>query len=454
VIEPPETQYAKTTDGVHIAYQVRGEGPLDLIEITNGTLFSIDSTGEQPRWQEYVDKLASFSRLMRYDCRGIGLSDPLTSADPPTVEQFAADASAVLDAAQVQQAAMLAVSFGGVAALLLAATHPERTRALVLVNAYACLLRAADYPAGIPAGVYARFNQALVSGRASGEAPGEPSGTDDLPLMVPSLVGDAIFASWWRRAGHRGASPATARRMWGAVVCDLRPVLEAINVPTLVMHSRDDRFVRVGHGRYLADHIRGAHYVELPGADHVPWAADADVTGEIEEFLTGFRHAPETDRVLATVLFTDIVGSTERAAQLGDRGWRDLLDAHDGVVRRQLERFRAREVNTVGDGFLVTFDGPGRAIQCACAIRDAVRALAIEVRAGLHTGEIEVRGDDVAGMAVHIGARVAAVAGAGEVLVSSTVKDLVAGSRIEFEDRGDHQLKGVPGTWKLFSVTG
>lgn len=443
----PGTRYATTTDGLHIAYEMEGSGPLDLIELTNGTLFSVDSTAEQPRWQAYVERLASFSRMIRFDLRGIGLSDPLGSSDPPTVEQWASDALAVLDAEAVKQTAVLGVSFGGLAALLLAATHPERVRALVLVNSFPCLTRKDDYPSGVPASLLEGFFESLIE-------PGTTSGDGDLSLMAPSMASDAGFAAWWLRAGHRGASPATARAVWRASQTDLRPILATLQLPTLVIHARSNEFCRVGHGHYLAAHIPGARYVEIDTADHVPWASDADFPGEIEEFLTGTRQIAPSDRLLATVLFTDIVGSTEQASVLGDRAWTAYLEQHDQAIDRQLARFGGHLVKRTGDGALATFDGPARAVQCAVAIRDALRQLGIDVRIGLHTGEIERRGDDVAGIAVHLAQRVQAVAHPGEVLVSRTVVDLVVGSDIHFTDRGEHELKGLPGMWRLFLVGG
>jgi class 3 adenylate cyclase len=442
----PETRYATTADGLHIAYQVEGSGPLDLLELTNGTMFSVDATAEQPRWQNYVSRLASFSRLIRFDLRGIGLSDPLGSSDPPTVEQWSSDALAVLDAEGATPAAVLGVSFGGLAALLMAATHPDRIRALVLVNSFARLTRDHHYPVGVPPSVLERFTESLIE-------PGANTG-DDLPLMAPSMVPDAGFAGWWRRAGHRGASPATARAVWRAAQTDLRPILATLRVPTLVIHARDNRFCRVGHGQYLAANIPGAHYLEVDTADQVPWASDADFAGEIEEFLTGARQAAPSDRFLATVLFSDIVGSTEQASALGDRVWRERLEQHDRAIDRQLARFGGRMVKRTGDGVLATFDGPARAVQCATAIRDAVLQIGLQVRIGLHTGEIERRGDDVAGIAVHLAQRVQSVARPREVVVSRTVVDLVVGSDLAFEDRGDQELKGMPGRWHLFAVIG
>jgi class 3 adenylate cyclase len=447
VIEPPETQYATTSEGWHIAYQVEGSGPLDLLETGDGTVFSIDATPEQPRWQHWVDRLASFCRIIRFDLRGVGLSDPVGSSEPPTVEHWAGDSLAVMDSVGVDQAAILGCSMNGLLALLLAASHPERVRALVLVNAYARIVQDHDYPIGFPSDFVEQFIGDLT----------EP-GTDeigDLPYMAPSLASDAAFASWWDRASHRGASPAASRAVWRvATGTDLRAALQLITVPTLVVHGTRNTFVPVEHGRYLAEHIPGAQLVELDTADHVPWATEADIAGEIEEFLTGTRKLEPSSRMLATVLFTDIVGSTEHASTLGDRSWKELLENHDIAVERQLRRYGGQLVKKTGDGILATFDGPARAVQCAGAVREALQQLGLQIRAGLHTGEVERRGEDVSGIAVHLAQRVQGRAEPGEILVSRTVVDLVAGSDLRFEDKGDHELKGVPGTWKLFSVKG
>jgi class 3 adenylate cyclase len=320
--------------------------------------------------------------------------------------------------------------------------------ALVIVNGTARAIRTDGYEFGIPQHIMDRVFEVAV------EADAVARGFDGLALFAPTIAEDPSFRRWWRRAGNRGASPAMARTILKLrYQADVRAALDTIHVPTLVLHRRDNHVLRPAHGRYLADHIDGAKLVELPGEDVLYWVGDTQtMLEEIQEFLTGVRHGPDPDRVLATVLFTDIVGSTEMIVEVGERRWRDLLDSHDAAVRRQLERFRGREIKTTGDGVLATFDGPARALLCACAIRDAAAQLGLQIRAGLHAGEIELRDNDVAGMTVHIGQRVQAQAEPGQVLVSATVKDLVAGSNIDFEDRGDRQLKGVPGTWQLFAV--
>ncbi len=443
-----ETWYATTPDGTHIGYQVVGDGPFDLLELPYGTTFSIDAIEDEPHWSRFEERLASFSRLIRFDFRGVGLSDPFPAASPPSLEDWMQDAVAVLDDIGSERAALFGVGTGGEVALLLAATYPERVRAVVVVNSFARVLEAEDYPQGYPAEVVDAFREDIVKPSRDDDS------LDDVALIAPSLRRDEAFRRWWKKAGSRGASPALALALFVPVMeGDIRAVLPSIQAPVLVVHRARNRFMPPSFGRYLADHIPDARYVELPGHDHVPYAGDQDaIVDEIEEFLTGSRHEPDPNRVLATVLFTDIVGSTDRAAAMGDRKWKDLLDEHDRAVRRQLERFRGREIKTIGDAFLVTFDGPGRAIQCAAAIREATRALGIEVRAGVHTGEIELRGDDIAGMAVHIGARVVGLAGTGEILVSSAVPPLVAGSNIGFVERGEHELKGVPGRWHLFAA--
>lgn len=437
----PETRYAKSGD-VNIAYQVVGKGPPDLV-LVPGWMSNVDVFWEQPAVERFFNRLASFARLILFDKRGTGQSDRV--ADLPSLEVRMDDVRAVMDAVHSERAALFGYSEGGPMCALFAATYPTRTTALIMAGSYARRTAAADYPWGLDEGQLHAFID---------RAEREWGGTVGIEQRAPSMAHDERFRQWWARFQRMSASPAAAAtlaRMNGEI--DVRHVLPAIRVPTLILHSVMDQTVNVGAGRYLAERIVGAKLVEMPGPDHVPWLSDAEIVAdEIEELVTGARHIPEADRVLATVLFTDIVGATERAAKLGDRRWHDLLDDHHALVRRELTRFRGREIDTAGDGFFATFDGPARAVRCACAVSDAVRSLGIEVRAGLHTGECEVMGDKVGGIAVHIGARIAAHAAAGEVLVSNTVKDLVAGSGLSFRDRSAQSLKGVPGDWRLFAV--
>jgi pimeloyl-ACP methyl ester carboxylesterase len=437
------TRYAKT-GGVHIAYQVLGTGPPDLA-VFLGWLTHVEALWGDRAMERFLDRLSSFSRIVLFDKRGVGLSDPIPASAPPTLEQWMDDVEAVLDEVGSMRASLLGHGTGGQMAMVYAATHPDRVSSLVLANTYARLFWAQDYPWGIPT----EFKESTVSRQE--QSWGTPA---QLRLYAPSVANDERARDWWAQYQRLAASPGTAVVLQRVInELDTRSVLPSIRVPTLVLHRVGNRLVRVEHARYLADHIAGARYVELEGDDHWIWTGGADaLLDEIQEFLTGSRVAAEPDRVLATVLFTDIVGSTVRAAELGDRGWREVLDAHDDTVRKQLERFRGREVKRTGDGFLATFDGPARAIQCANAMRAAIHRLGIQIRIGLHTGEIELRGTDVAGIAVHIAARVAAVADPGEVLVSSTVRDLVVGSNLEFTDRGVRALKGVPGEWRLLAV--
>jgi class 3 adenylate cyclase len=441
-----ETRYAKSGDA-YIAYQVLGEDGPDLLYLSSGTI-SIDSIDEEPGFARFHRSLASFSRLIRMDLRGVGLSDPIDPSVPPALEHWVHDALAVLDAVGSECAALCGADEGALVAMLAAATHPDRTSALILLNAYARLRRDVDYPSGLPESLVARFTDAVLDDYRADRS------FADLEVFVPSVAGDPRFQQWWQRAGNRGASPATARALARTrFETDLRPVLPAIQVPTLIVHRKGNRAALVGHGRYLAEHIPGARYVELPGDEHLPYVGDSDaIVAEIEELLTGMRRV-EADRVLATVLFGDIVHSTDLVSELGDRRWRDLLDAYYAMLRRQLERYAGREIKTIGDGILATFDGPARAIRCARSIRDGARQLGTDVRIGLHTGEVETMGDDISGLAVHIGERVCESAAPGEVLVSRTVVDLVAGSGISFEDRGEHELRGVPGRWQLYAVT-
>ena len=439
----PETKYAKS-GGVHIAYQVVGEGPFDLVLIP-GWVSHVELLWEEPTIARFFHRLASFSRLIVFDKRGTGISDPVPLTQLLTLEERMDDVRAVMDAAGSERAAFFAVSEGGPMALLFAATYPQRATALVLYGEYARLAPAPDYPSGIPREQFERFLQRIDDGWGTGAI---------FKYWAPDSMGDQRLRQWWARFERQAASPGASMALLRmAYEIDVRSVLPAITVPTLVLHRSGDRMVPVEHGRYIARHIRGAKYVELPGSDHTFWTGDTEaLLAEVQEFLTGVRSGPEPDRVLATVLFTDIVGSSERAVELGDHRWRDLLESYYAVARRQLDRFRGREIDTAGDGLFATFDGPARAVRCASAITSATRHLGVEIRAGVHTGECEVIGDKVGGIAVHTGARVAAMAKAGEVLVSSTVKDLVAGSGIRFEDRGVHPLKGVPEEWHLFTV--
>jgi pimeloyl-ACP methyl ester carboxylesterase len=439
----PETRYARSGD-VYIAYQVVGSGPSDLVFIPP-FVSHLELYWEEPALARFLDRLASFARLILFDKRGTGMSDRVSNDALPGLEQRMDDVRSVLDAVGSREAALLGPSEGGPMAALFAATYPKRTTALILYGTFASTIRDADYPWTMTQETRRKIiaEMPLTWGRGS-----------YVDLLAPSLAHDERFRGWWARLERMGASPGAAmalREMNGQI--DLRPVLPAIHVPTLVLHRSGDRDSSIDEGRYLAARIPGAKFVELPGDDHLPWVGDQDaVLGEVEEFLTGARHDPEVDRVLATVLFSDMVSSTEHAAELGDRQWRNVLDNYLNVVRGEMARFRGREVDTAGDGFLAAFDGPARAIRCACTIRESLRASGLSIRSGLHTGECEVMRDKLVGIAVHIGARVAAEAEPGEVLVSSTVKDLVAGSGLHFIDRGLHALKGVPGEWRLFAA--
>ncbi len=433
---PPETRYARSGD-VHIAYQVTGTGPFDLVWVP-GAASNVELLWDFPDYARFATRLASFCRLICFDKRGTGMSDRTFGV--PSLEERMDDVRAVMDAVGSQRAALLGQSEGGPMSILFAATYPERTRALILFGSFAYSVTR-SWPVE-------QFQARLDNIER------EWGSGSYLQYMAPSKLSDDAFRRSWARYERQCASPASfidLQRMNRDI--DTREILPAIRVPSLVMHRSGDALVNVDRGRYLAEHIPGAKYVELPGIDHLPWVSEGDrVVDEIAEFLTGSRSEPEADRVLATVLFTDIVDSTKRVAELGDHGWRALLDRHDDAVRQQLARFRGHEVKNLGDGFLATFDGPARAVRCAAAISDSVRPLGIAVRSGLHTGEIELKRDDVAGIAVHIAARVAAEAEAGETVVSSTVRDLVAGSGLRFQDRGLHALKGLPEEVHLYSV--
>jgi pimeloyl-ACP methyl ester carboxylesterase len=445
-MEAPETRYARSGD-YSIAYQVVGQGDLDLVYVP-GLASHIEVFWEEPAYSRFLHRLASFSRLILMDRLGTGLSDRLPANQVSTYEQRMDDIRAVMNAVGSERAAVLGWSEGAPLCALFAATYPQRTTALVMYGGVPRFVSDDDYQWGFPREVLDDWVEQIVPAAW---------GQDEelLRLWAPSVAEQPGPRRWFVRFGRLAASPGAAQALFGmAQDLDIRDILPAIRVPTLVIHRTEDSLVEVEHSRYMAERIPDAKLVELPGVDHLWWFGDQDaIVDEVQEFLTGARSAPEPDRVLATVMFTDIVGSTKRAAEVGDSRWRELLERHEAIVRRELERHRGREVNTTGDGFLATFDGPARGIGCARAIAEAVRPLGIEVRAGLHTGECEVMNGDVGGIAVHTGARVSAEAGPGEVLVSSTVKDLVAGSGIEFEDRGIHELRGVPGEWRLYAVT-
>lgn len=440
----PKTRYADAGD-VDIAYQVLGNGPTDVVYVP-GWVSNIEVMWEDPSLARMLRQIASFSRLILFDKRGTGLSDHVSLRDLPTIETRMDDVRAVMDAVGSGSATLLGHSEGGSMSIVFAATYPDRTNGLVLVGSPATRTPAPDYPwAPDPAD-----REAEIAGVE--ETWGDP---DHIPAWVaPSRMSDPTFVEWIARYMRLSASPrAAAGLLRMNTQIDTRQVLSAISVPTLCLYRTGDQDVDVEEGHWIADRIEGAKFVEIAGSDHLLNGQGSDaILAELEEFVTGSRGPRSHERVLATILFTDIVGSTERAAQLGDRAWTELLERHNGVVRSQVARFRGREVDTQGDGFLATFDGPGRAITAARAIGEALAPFDIEVRAGLHTGEIEILGDDIAGLAVHIGARVASLAGPGEVLVSRTVKDLVAGSGIEFESRGVHTLKGVPDEWQIYAV--
>jgi pimeloyl-ACP methyl ester carboxylesterase/class 3 adenylate cyclase len=439
----PETRYAKTGD-IHIAYQVFGDGPVDMVLVTE-FWHSIEMQWDQPDLAAFLERMGSFARVISFDQRGSGVSDPVSLRELASLDLWMDDINVVMDEVEAESAVLYGIGGGGTMSMLFAATHPQRVSGLVLVNSFARLSRAPDYPWGRGPDLEDEVLDVMRTGWGRGVF---------LDLVAPSRVGDEDFRRWWARYQRIGASPGTVlsmRKMLGQI--DVRDVLPSIRAPTLVLHRAETTWNRIEHGRYLAEHIPGAKLVEVPGVDHFFFTGNSEgFLSETEKFVAGLVGPPESDRQLSTVLFTDIVGSTELAAQVGDRRWRELLEAQRAVVRRELERYRGLEIDTAGDGFLATFDGPGRAVQCAAVLRDAVKPLGIEISAGLHTGEVEVLSEGLAGVAVHIGQRVLAAAEPGEVLVSSTVKDLTAGSGLEFEDRGLHVLKGVPEEWRLFAV--
>lgn len=452
----PMTRYAKSGE-VNIAYQVVGDGPRDLVYVP-GWVSNIEVMWEDPGLAQFLRRLGSFSRLITFDKRGTGLSDPVPMEDLPTLEVRMDDLRAVMDAAGSEKATLFGHSEGGNMCVLFAATYPERTEGIILACSYAKRIWSEDYPW---APTWEERQADIAETERLWAGLGAADTTDRqrshgtvAQYYAPSRADDEAFQLWVGRYLRLGASPraAAALETMNSFI-DVTSILHAIRVPALLLYRDDDPDVNIEEGRYIASKIPDARLVELEGRDHFFWAGDPEpFLQEIEEFVTGYRGSAGQERVLATVLFTDIVGSTEMASALGDRAWRETLERHNAAVRAQLDTWRGREVNTAGDGFLATFDGPARAIRCAQTIVEVVRPLGIEVRCGLHTGEMELVGTDVAGLAVHIGARIADLAGPGEVLVSRTVKDLVAGARFEFAERGSHTLKGVPDRWEVYAV--
>ena len=439
----PQTRYARLGEA-RIAYQVVGDGPPDLV-VSAGTYGNIDLDWEDPMAARMYRRVATFSRLIRFDRRGSGSSDPLPLDALPPWEAYMEEVVAVMDAVGSERAAIMGIFDAGPMAALFAATKPERTVALILANTAARLLASEDYPIGAPPEAVEEVIDRVE----------ETWGTEEQAWMqAPSRAGDEHFRRWFAKYTRGIASPTAVKAYLHAMLeADARPILSSVHVPTLVLHRTNYPLFRIEHGRYLAEHVEGAKLVELPGADGALAWENADLlVDEIEEFLTGIRRRAEPDRALATVLFTDIVGSTERVGELRDERWLRLLDLHDETARRVVGGFDGRLIKTTGDGILATFDGPGRGIRAAALLREELRSAGLDIRAGVHTGEVELRDGDVGGIAVHIGARVMAAAAPGEILVSRTVRDLIAGSEIRLEDRGGHQLKSVEGPWQLFAV--
>jgi class 3 adenylate cyclase len=438
------TEYVKTVGG-YVASQVFGSGPPDILFITNWST-NLEVMWDEPSLVRFFDRLASLGRVILFDKRGTGVSDPVPLDSLPSAEEWMDDARGVLSAAGAEKVVLIGDTEGGIMAILFAATYPNLTSSLILSNAFARFLRASDYPFGLPSESVPKLLSLIEKSWGTGEM---------MNATAPGMAGDTRFRQWFARYQRLSMSPGAFVAMYRWVLeVDIRPVLAGINVPTLVLQRKENDYYRVGHGRYLGENIPNAKYVELPGTDVYPFhASDMNrVLDEIQEFLTGMRYDPKTDRMLTTIMFTDIVHSTDRAFAIGDMRWGDLLQAHHGLIRRHVEQNRGREIRSTGDGFLVTFDGPARAIRCALWISREVKNLGLEVRIGLHTGEVEIQGDAIEGIAVHLAARVMGKAEAGEVLVSRTVKDLVAGSGFVFEERGSHDLKGIPERWEIFAV--
>jgi class 3 adenylate cyclase/pimeloyl-ACP methyl ester carboxylesterase len=439
------TRYAKS-DGGYVAWQAFGEAPRDILFVPSWAN-NVDAMWDEPSCARFLERLSRIGRVVCFDKRGTGVSDPVPLAALPTLEEWMDDALLALDAAGSRRAAIVGDTEGGLMAMLLAATHPERVSELVLVNAFARWRRSADYPIGMPDPTFERLLELYE--QHWGQDP------TMLELTAPGAASDPHMREWFMRIQRLAMPPGAATRMYRWVLnVDVRSILPAISVPTLVLHRRDNRHYRADFGRYVAERIPGARALELPGADCFPFhtPASGEVLDAIQEFLTGVRAGTPAERELATVLFTDIVDSTRIAAECGDARWLETRAAHDAIVRRQLRSHRGREIERTGDGFLATFDGPARAVHCALRVRDEVRSLGLQIRAGLHTGEVERRPTEIGGIAVHLAARVLALAGPGEVLASGTVSDLVIGSGIVFEDRGTHALRGIPGNWRLLGV--
>jgi class 3 adenylate cyclase/pimeloyl-ACP methyl ester carboxylesterase len=442
-MKPPKTQYAKSGE-VHIAYQVTGNGPVDLIMVP-GWVSNIELSWESVEYSRFLERLASFTRLILFDKRGTGLSDRVSEHELPDLEHRMDDVRAVMKAVDSERAALMGVSEGGSMSLLFAATHPEQTIALITAGVFAKRIWSPDYP-WAPTPDQRQEWLDLIERDWGGEV--------DLDIMAPSVAHDPHFRKWWSSYLRRSASPAAALALGRMnTQIDVRSVLSSIRIPTLVLHRIGDKDCNIEEARYIASQIPDAKLVELPGSDHLPYVGDSTaLLDEVEEFITGSRPTYQGNRVLATILFTDIVSSTTHANDLGDRNWKTLLERHNDLVRSEIDHFKGREIETAGDSFLVTFDGPARAIRCACAMRDAVKQLGIEIRAGVHTGEIEFSREKIRGIGVHIAARVMEEAAASEVLVSRTVKDLISGSRIDLREKGVYGLKGVPEEWRLFLV--
>jgi class 3 adenylate cyclase len=440
----PETRYAKSVDDVHIAYQVIGDGPIDLV-FAPGTISHVEIYWEDPRLARFLRRLASFARLMFFDKRGTGLSDRVTEA--ASLEERMDDIRAVMDACGSERAMVLGASEGAPMAVMFGATYPERTVGLILYGGYAKGLPDDDYP-------WAPTREEQLAEIEEEQTRWGSWDADEWVDADPSARDDPSVAAWWNKIFRYGSSPNASRALGLMNMdVDISHILPTIRVPTLVLHRTGDQACKVEEGRYTAERIPGSTFVEMPGAVHSPWLGDTDaIVDRIEAFTKESWREIEPDRVLATVLFTDIVDSTAQSAALGDHGWKELQTQHDQAVRANLARYRGREIRRMGDGFLATFDGPARGVRCADAIVAAMQPLGIEIRAGLHTGEVAIEGDDIAGLGVAIGARVGALARPSEVLVSQTVKDLTAGSGLRFEDAGEHELKGVPDRWHLYRV--